>query len=392
MDKNRTRAQDIAKGMMIMGVVFFHCYLMIFATPSDALSSFNISMAIAPFLLSTFFFYAGYNYVANKRTFKENIIRRAKQLLIPLVVCFAISVLAMSTMELIFNHNDIGGTFHAIGNTILYSLMSEPLALLIGFPQSGGTVFSLILSLGLLWFLYCLFTCSIFFYLLVKFTNKRLINLISVVIVLLVMAFCLGEFVGTYLPYTVQYYPVVLAIMLTGAYLKQKNFLDREISSKKDIVLHTLNAIIAEGLVVGTCLICHYHFGALLTGSFPGGMFDSSLKGFDAFIGFGFSILGTYFIHTVSRLIKKIPGVGFSLAWLGSHSALFYLFHPIYIVFAFIVFFQKQIMWGIGQAFILFAFAILMLVLMCVIIDLIKRKIAKKPIESENVEEVKENV
>ena len=239
MEKKRTRAQDAAKGIMIMIVVAFHSYLMIFPTAGDALTSFNIMMALFPFLLSTFFFYTGYNYVPNKRTFKENVLRRAKQLLIPLLLCYVISILTIGPMELIFasvNHIDIGATFHSIGNSILYSLMSEPMAQMIKFPQNGGTLFSFILSLGLLWFLYCLFICSIFFYALVNYTNKKLSHLVSAVIILLIGAFCLGEFVGVYLPYTVQCYPVVLAIMLTAAYLRQNHFLNKRISNKKESI------------------------------------------------------------------------------------------------------------------------------------------------------------
>ena len=72
MEKKRTRAQDAAKGIMVIAVVFFHSYMMIFENHGDALASFNILMALFPFLLSTFFFYTGYNYVPNGKSFKEN--------------------------------------------------------------------------------------------------------------------------------------------------------------------------------------------------------------------------------------------------------------------------------------------------------------------------------
>ena len=373
-NKKRIGVQDIAKGIMIIFVILFHCYLMTFEVPDDALGTFNIAIAIIPFLLSSFFFYTGYNYVPNKRTFKENVIRRAKQLLIPLVIVFVIDVIVLSSMELIFDHADIAHTFKGIGNGILFGLMSQPTALLIGFPKDGNVFFSLILGLGLLWFLYCLFICSIFFYLLVGFTNKKASNLISVVIGLLVIAFCLGEFVGVYLPYTVQCYPVVLAIMLTAAYLRQSEFLNRKIETKKEIVLHTINAVIAEGLVIGIALSCHYHFGATLTGSIPGGLFDYSLRGFDAFIAFTFSIIGTYAIHTFCRLLKRVPLLGSGLQWIGNHSAIFYLLHPIFITFASIVFFQKRIMWGEAQAIIFLVFTVAMLTILGLILDYISKK------------------
>ena len=384
MEKKRTRAQDAAKGLMIIAIVFFHCYMVCFENPTDAVFTFNILGAFFPFILSSFFFYTGYNYVPNGKSFKENILRRAKQLLIPFVICFVISTVTISAMELIFNHGDIGAAFTAIGNSVLYSLMSEPLAIMLKFPQSGGTLFSLVLSLGLLWFLYCLFVCSIFFYLLVNFTNKKLSTLISVDIALLVLAFCLGQFVGNYLPYTVQCYPVVVAIMLTAAYLRQSHFLNRRILSKKDSLFHALNMLIAEGIVVGICLVCHYQFGAIVTGTLPGGLFDPVLKGFDGLIAFLFSIIGTYFIHTLCRLIKHIPGVGKALQWLGNHSAVFYLFHPIFLVFTMIVFFQKKIIWGVWQSFFYLAVTITFLIGVCLLIDLIvNKKHIPQPIKEE---------
>lgn len=375
MEKKRTGAQDSAKGLMIISVMFFHCYIMTFERPPEALGNFCVLFAIFPYILVCFFFYAGYNYRPNKRAFGQNVIRRARQLLIPMVVAFIISAVTISSMELIFDHQDIGATFLAIGNSILHGLMSDPLAVMINFPQNGGEIYQLYLALGLIWFLYALFICSVFFYLLVKFTNRRVENLISVVIGLLVLAFCIGQFVGVYLPYTVQCYPVILAIMLTAAYLRKSHFLNRKVKCPRDLIFHGVNMIVAEGVVVGTCLVCHYQWGALLTGLLPGGMFAPILKGFDAFIGYFFAILGTYFIHTLCRLIKHIPVVSVVLEWLGNHSAIFYLFHPIFIDLVAIVVFRKQRMWGIWQAFFYVGVVVLLLAGLCALIDLIvKRK------------------
>lgn len=391
MQKKRTRAQDAAKGIMIIAVVFFHCYLMTFENSTDALGTFNILMAIFPFLLSSFFFYTGYNYQPNGKSYKENVLRRFKQLIIPMIIAFIISAILISSMELIFDHADIGARFLAIGNSVLHGLMSDPTAKMIGFPKNGGELYNLFLALSLNWFLYALFICSLFFYPLVKFTNKRLENLISIDIALLTISFCLGHFVGIYLPYTVQCYPTILAIMLTAAYLRKSHFLNRRILSKKDSWHHAINMIIAEGLVIGICLACHYSFGSLLTGSLPGGMFDPVLRGFDAIIAFIFSIIGTYFIHTLCRLIKHIPVVGLSLQWVGNHSAFFYLFHPVFLDLAAIVIFQKKRMWGIAQAFVYTFVVTALLVGACLLIDLIvKKRHVARPIKDE-VDNAKED-
>lgn len=372
--KHRTVAQDAAKGMMIIAVIFFHCYLVTFESVADALGQFSLLSALFPFLLSSFFFYSGYNYSPNERTYKENIIRRAKQLLIPMGIALVVSTLLISAMELIFHYDDAPATFEKIINSVLYSLMSEPLAFMSGFAATHPVIFEIVMALGLLWFLYALFICSLVFYWLVKYTNKSLLVLILIDLGLLTTSFCLGQFVGVYLPYTVQCYPVIIAVMLTAAYLRKYHFLNRRITSKKASALTCINMLIAEGIIVGTCLICYYAFGATTTGSLPGGKFDDVLKGFDAFITFAFSILGTYFLHTICRTIKHIPVVGMCLQWVGNHSAIFYLFHPIFLNLAEIVIFQKKIVWGHGQAYFYVMIVVAALVLLCLLIDSIFKK------------------
>lgn len=383
MEKTRSGAQDIAKGLMIIAVVFFHCYIETFENHGDSIKDFNILVACFPFILSTFFFYAGYNYTPNGRTYKENILRRAKQLLIPFAVAFLISTVLISCMELAFHHDDPSATFHAIGNSVLYGLMSEPMALMIGFPQEGGIIFELILALCLLWFLYALFFCSLLFYWLVKYTNKKRSTLISVVVALLIIAFCIGQFVGTYLPYQVESYPVILAIMLVAAYLRKSNFLDRPVEGKKGVVFLILNALLAEGLIIGASFVLNACFGTTTAGSLPSGLFDPAIRGFDAFVAFAFGLLGIYFVHTLSRGIARVPILGTCLQWLGKRSAIFYLFHPIFLELAAIAIFQKKIPWGRGQAFFYVAVVLAALTLTCLLIEWIAKKIRSKKKESE---------
>ena len=371
-------AQDIAKGMMIIGVIFFHCYLMTFENHTESLQNFNILLALFPFILCVFFFYSGYNYKPNNRTYLQNVAKRAKQLLIPMVFAFLISAVLISAMELAFHYNEAVPTLHAIGNSLLYGLMSEPTAIMIGFPQEGGFIFELALSLGLLWFILALFSASLIFFLLVKYTNKRLSVLISIVAILLIAAFCMGEFIGTYLPYAVESYPIAAALMLVASYLKQHNFLDRPMDNKKGVAILIINSLIAEGLIVGTTLFLHYKVGSMTAGILPGGMFDSALGGFDAFISFAFGVLGVYFIHTLSRFIELIPVVSKGLAWIGKRSAVFYLFHPIFIDLAAIAIFQKGVPWGQAQGFFYTFVVLLAMILVFLLIEFLMKKFGRK--------------
>jgi len=380
MAKERSGAQDAAKGIMIIVMVLFHAYLLVLPDRFTALNTFNPIMAVLPYLMPVFFFYAGYNHKPSNRTFGQYVARRAKQLLIPMVVAFAISAIVISAMELAFHHDDPVGTLRTLGEAALYGAMSEPLVLLVGYPDPMSANFELVLGLCIHWFLLALFVCSVFFFLLVKFTNKGLPNLVSVVGGLLLLGFVLGEFAGPYLPYSVNAYPVILALMLVGSYLKQKNFLDKELKTKKDIALMAANAIVAEAIVVGAVLFSNARFGSFLIGGLAGGKFDEHLRGIDAFVTLPFALLGVYALHAFCRLLVHIPALGFGLRWIGAHSALFYVFHPICLDFAQIAFFQKNVVWGIWQSLVYVLIALAMLSLLAWLLDYVikKRKDAKE--------------
>ena len=159
--EKKTSAQSVVKGLLITSVIFFHaCLLCALPNPTSVLSDFSVLFLMFPFLMTVFFFYAGYNYTPFKRTPWQNIKRRCVQLLIPLVITFVVATCLIMAIRI-----PTGESFEGIKNGILYSLMSEPLAQLIGFPSNGIVSFDLVLGLGILWFLYALFVVSVVFFL-----------------------------------------------------------------------------------------------------------------------------------------------------------------------------------------------------------------------------------
>ena len=369
-----SNAQNIVKGLLITSVIFFHA-MMLPALPDteSVLSEFNILFVLFPFLMMVFFFYAGYNYTSGKRTPWQNIKRRTFQLLIPFVASFALSVGLIFAIRL-----PQGESLEALGNSILYFLMSESTTAMIGFPANGLLSFDLYLALGILWFLYCLYIVSIFFYLIVDYVIKKPAILFSVIFGLLIIGFLLGQFVGTTLPYAVQCYPVVLAIMLLAAFLKKFDFLDKKPESKKDIVFLVINALVAELIIAGFGLFGYFNYGVTMIGALPGGRFDVALKGYDAFIAFVMGFLGTYVAHQLAKLIGLIPGVSFALGWYGNYSSLTYLLHPICLVFIHRVIFQSEVVLGDFQPYLYVFITIAFLVVIYIIIDLIKNSIQKR--------------
>ena len=207
--EKRLSAQSIVKGLLIISVVFFYASMLCaMPNPVSVLDSFNVLFLLFPFVMMVFFFYAGYNYTSNKRTPLQNIKRRCLQLLIPLVVTFVVSTCLIMAIRI-----PTGESWEGIKNGILYSLMSEPLAQVVGFPSNGIVCYDLVISLGILWFLYALFVVSLIFYLVVDYAIKKVSRVVLIIALCLVISFCLGQFVGVYLPYTVQCYPVALSIM-----------------------------------------------------------------------------------------------------------------------------------------------------------------------------------
>ena len=309
--------QNIAKGILICSVIFFHSKIFI---DYSVINNFNILFLIFPCLIGVFFFYSGYNYNPEKRTPKESIIRRTKQLLLPIPIIWGLSTILVVPMLLLTN----SATLYNIKQSFVYVTMSEPWALMSGFDISTFN-FDLAVCIGVSWFLYTLWIVSCIFYLIVDFVNEKLSRHIITVALLLFISFLIGNFVGPYLPFTIQCYPVVLAIMLTAAYLKKSNFLDKEESKAK-----TCTKVIAfELIIVLISAICYFAFGANLVGALMGGRFNSSINGLDAYIAYIFAILGTYIIHSISKLVSKIPVISTVFEKFGENSAFVYITHGI---------------------------------------------------------------
>lgn len=310
-------SQNIAKGILICSVIFFHS--MIFLDYS-ALNSFNILFLLFPCVIGVFFFYSGYNYKPQKRTPKESIKKRTKQLLLPLLIIWGLSTILVVPLLRLTN----SATLDSIKQSYEYVALSEPWAMMNGMNISTCN-FDLVLCIQSGWFLYTLWVVSCIFYLIVDFINEKLSRHIITVALLLFLSFLMGKFIGTYLPFVVNCYPVVLAIMLTAAYLKKSNYLDKEESTAKICK----KVIVFELIIFLISFICYLTFGTNVVGSLMGGKFNDIITGLDAYIAYIFAVLGTYIIHNISKLIDKIPVIGTIIEKFGQNSAFVYITHGI---------------------------------------------------------------
>ena len=365
--KERSNIQDMVKGFLIIAVIIFHSMLY----GNDKIyQNFNIVFCIFPCLMGVFFFYSGYNYTPGKRSPLDSIKRRTKQLLIPLVIMFFVGIILVGGLQLITGNVQMIGIWHSIK----YFLLSDG-GVMMWNADISKACFDLSLSLGLLWYLYALYIISVIFYLIVDFTISKLKNLLIITIPLLIASFLIGQFIGYWLPYTIQSYPLILAIMLTGAYIKKINLLNIPLDNKKNISITIILMILFEGIIVGLSLLCYYCFGATTVGALPGGSLNSTIKGFDVFVAFIMSILGTFVIHMLMRFLSKIKVFSLFFGIFGKYVAIVYLTHPILISYVHTLIFGRNYnTLGWSQPYIYTIILVIIYLIVFVTTEMIKKK------------------
>ena len=365
--KDRSNIQDMVKGALIIAVVFFHSSLFF---NKNLYHEFNLVLYFFPCVMGVFFFYTGYNYTMGKRKPLDNIKRRTKQLLIPLVIMFFVSTILIGSVQLITRNTDMMGIWHSIK----YFLLSNG-GVIMWKADISQNNYDLLLAVGLLWYLYVLYILSVIFYLIVDWTISRIRNLIIVVLPLLFISFLMGQFIpnGYWLPYSIQSYGLFLAIMLVAAYIKKLNLLDVPLDNKKSIIVSIILMVVFEGIIIGLGLLCYFAFGATTVGALPGGSLNETIRGFDVFVAFVMAILGTYVIHTLMRFLVKIKVFSIFFGIIGKYVSLVYLTHPIFISYIHTIFGRKQIL-GWFQPYLYTFITIGLLVIIFVIIEILKKK------------------
>ena len=157
-EKEKPNIQYMAKGALIIGVVGFHSLLY---EDNIAFQRPHIVFCVFPYIMNVFFFYNGFNYASGKRSPIDNIKRRTKQLLIPLITMFFVAVILIGGLQLITGNTQMIGIWHAIKY-----LLTEA-GVITWNVDVSKKCYDLALAIGELWYLYTLYIISILFYLLV---------------------------------------------------------------------------------------------------------------------------------------------------------------------------------------------------------------------------------
>ena len=306
--KPRMLEQDIAKGIAIILVMAIH-------TLTIRKNVYIILGVLFGFIMSFYFFMAGYNHRPYRYTYKEIIRKRIKQIAIPFFM-YSISITIISGVYYMIAE---GYTLKMVIDSYLTLILTRPFAVSLGIKQFTGPYSCIMVG----WFLIMLFMASLIFYAVVDYALSKPGGFISIFAGLLMITMVFGHFNIT-LPLHICEAPAIAAIMLMGALFGQKELLAPKL--KRWVIV--VNCIVAYGIYLTLAIV--FQGSGFITG---GSMWDKTLKEWAVLLSTAYAIVGTYpFVH-FCRCFVKTGVVGKALAWCGNYSLELLFIHGVVQVF-----------------------------------------------------------
>lgn len=301
--KNRIIVEDIAKGIAITLVVMFHT---IELPQMPGL----IIIGCFAYVLVFFYFVCGYNYQDKGLSYVQNIKKRTLQILVPFFICTTLIMLIMGAYFLIRND----ATIQELIYSALVFWMSKWGCHMIGW-YPDVVLYQRIL--GPCWFVLFLIPATLVFYAFVGIALKNIKTLVPTIILLCGISIVLIQF-NIELPWGIQNAPAIAGLMILGAYLQKYNFISDEIKLGVKRVIISIAA-----LVIFIVIQLLFQQAGLLTA----GELGNVLGGLEIPIMFLNAICGTYFLITLSLLIKKSKILSRFFVWCGKNSLFILIFH-----------------------------------------------------------------
>ncbi|MCR5491752.1 MAG: acyltransferase family protein [Bacilli bacterium] len=298
--KKRMPEQDIAKGFAILLVTMMHILVV-------EKMAFAIAGGLFGFIMSLFFFLSGYNYKPG-RTYKENIIKRVKQVLIPFLIYMGIIVVAFTLYYTLSGQYTFAEAMQSYARSFLG----------IGFSNQIGLVapsLDIYRSTMVCWFIIMLFMASLIFYAVVDIALKDAKRFISINAGLVVITMIFGFF-NFSLPLYISDAPLIASIMLFGALFKK-----HDLFHLKSPWWTVINSVVAYGIYI---LMALNFKGA---GYIMGGRLIRDYGAPEALITLLYSVIGTYAFLNFCKLIAKVKPLNFAFTWLGTNSVYILLLH-----------------------------------------------------------------
>lgn len=300
--KPRMVEQDIAKGLAIILVMMLH----ILTTKTEL---FNIMGGIVGFIMSLFFFLTGYNYKSGK-TFKENVTKRVKQILIPFLI-YTFSITIISGIYYVITGEY---TILEVLETYANFLLTRNLGSLFGLTYAARSVYTTIL-VG--WFIQMMLVASILFYAVVDLCLNNVASFLSISIGCIVFTMALTHF-EVKLPFYIVEAPTICVIFLFGALFKKY-----DLFNKSKLLWIIINSVIGYGLYL---ILAAMFQGA---GLIMGGGLTSKYGAWEAPLTILMCIISSYAFINFCKLLAKIKPVSFILSWVGQNSLYYLLLHMV---------------------------------------------------------------
>ena len=307
----RMEEQDVAKGIAIFLVMALHILVVHKA-------AYQVLALLAGFIMALFFFLSGLNYKPGK-TYKENIIKRIKQILIPFLIYVLIITIIVGSYLMITGQSSFLDILQTLGNCLLGSQFSSQIGL-------ASSSMQLHRCLMIIWFIIMLLSATFIFYGVVDLCLKSLYSFISISILLLSITILLG-YLNFSLPFYLREAPTITVIMLFGALFKKYKIFENP--SKMWVII---NSLVAYGLYLFVAILFRgggFIMGGRLLGSF------GPLEGLITII---YAIFGSYSFLNFCRLLTHVKGLKFILTYLGNNSVYYLLLHQM------VKFFVQEIM------------------------------------------------
>lgn len=270
---------DIAKGILIIAVVFSHAWY----ANADILGDFF------PYAMPAFFFLSGYTYKPG-RGYWPMLRRRAVQLLLP-YLCFSVVCNLLYPLYL-----SLSQTVAAPGATAalwLATLKSDALNMLMSTPM---------------WFLTALFTGCIIFFALADQLRDSLWKTALAVVVLLAVTIGIELVKKENFVWHIDYAPFGAAMLFLGSYCGGKKLFAR------------LNL---KGVLCGlACLVVCYGLNHFFPGSGKTSVVEY-VEGdmwYGVLTAFAIALTGSIGILMVSKVLNWVPGLRRLLIWCGQNS------------------------------------------------------------------------
>ena len=289
--KKRLISLDMTKGIGIIIVMLMHCL------SSPILRT--ITIYVFGSFMFIFFFITGYNYKPGKRSIRQSIKQRAKQIVIPFYLYSAV-IIAISAIISI-------ATGKQTPQDILYDTIKY---------YFGITTHNMEILLGPLWFLPTMFLSSVVFFFMVDFSLGSTKRMVLIILALTaISALTIGYTAAV--PWRLPLVPVCAAVMLVGAYAGQKQFFANPPLKDTKLVLSVLGSVALY--IVLTVLFGNTRL--ISTGIL------GKYGGWSVFTAFVIALVQIYAFIFGCELMSRSKTLAKIFGWFGVHSMQFLVTH-----------------------------------------------------------------